>query len=67
MIRHWPKWEMIRNLPKWMARLGLLGSARTALLACPLVRLLARFRTAVPCVVKELFWFVLFFVHIAKT
>lgn len=40
-----------RNLPKWMARLGL-----TALLAHSLVRS----RTAVLCVVKELFWFVLF-------
>ena len=51
--------EMERNDPSpaeidGSARLGL-----TALLAC--------FRTAVPCVVKELFWFVLFVVHIAKT
>ena len=55
--------EMERNDPSPtemdVARLGLI-------FAYP-ARLLAHFRTAVPCVVKELFWFVLFVVHIAKT
>ena len=42
--------EMERNDPS-PAEMD--GSARTD---CP-ARLLTRFRTAVPCVVKELFWF----------
>lgn len=53
--------EMERNDPS-PAEMD--GSARTgSRLPCSP----ARFRTAVPCVVKELFWFVLFVVHIAKT
>ncbi|HIE2800036.1 TPA: hypothetical protein ACXLHF_003980 [Klebsiella pneumoniae] len=55
-----PLSEMERNDPP-PAEMD--GSARTDRPA----RLLACFRTAVPCVVKELFWFVLFVVHIAKT
>lgn len=53
--------EMERNDPS-PAEMGWLGSAWLELaLACSLA-----FGLAVPCVVKELFWFVLF-VHIAKT
>ena len=50
--------EMERNDPS-PAEMD--GSAWTDFrLPCSPARLLARFRTAVPCVVKELFWFVLF-------
>ena len=47
--------EMERNEPS-PAEMD--GSARLGLTA--MLALLARFRTAMPCVVKELFWFVLF-------